>query len=548
MQNSELTVMQHRLAEISFETSKPYANPFKDVTVHAEVTEPDGVKRNVPGFWAGGGIWRVRLASSKVGAHAWRIVCSDEGNADLHGREGIVHVTPYTGDNPLYIHGPLKRNPGARYPVHADGTPFLWLGDTWWMGLTKRLQWPGEFDALARDRKEKGFTVVQIVAGLYPDMGAFDERGANEAGYPWDEGFQSINPEYFDAADRRLIGLAEAGLMPAIVGCWGYYAELAGEDTVRRHWEYLIARYAALPVVWCTAGEALMPYYLNPPFQDDAEKEQFRSGMRRYWTDLIQHMRAYDPYERIITIHPTWPDASRDMVDDPTLIDLDWLQTGHGSFQAYDGAARQVVRSREMDPPLPVLNSEPNYEGIMNTNYHDTIRFVFWSNMLSGACGHTYGANGIWQMNGTQVPYGPSPHGASWGDTPWTEAYKLPGSAQVGYGKQLFAKYRWWEFAPHPEWVEEAKQVREGNWMAFYASGIPGEVRVFFLPLLGGGAVGDALIRELEPDVAYKAYYLDPVTGKEHDAGDVVPDSDGCWRSPRMSWMQDWVLVLERKE
>jgi len=25
---------------------------------------------------------------------------------------------------------------------HSDGTPFLWLGDTWWMGLTTRLDWP----------------------------------------------------------------------------------------------------------------------------------------------------------------------------------------------------------------------------------------------------------------------------------------------------------------------------------------------------------------------------------------------------------------------
>ena len=54
--------------------------------------------------------------------------------------------------------------------------PFFWLGDTWWMGLTKRLLWPEGFKLLTADRVKKGFTVIQIVAGLYPDMVPFDSR------------------------------------------------------------------------------------------------------------------------------------------------------------------------------------------------------------------------------------------------------------------------------------------------------------------------------------------------------------------------------------
>ena len=64
--------------------------------------------------------------------------------------------------------------------VHRDGEPFYWMGDTWWMGLTTRLDWPAGFHALTVDRVEKGFSVIQIVAGLYPDMDPFDERGAND--------------------------------------------------------------------------------------------------------------------------------------------------------------------------------------------------------------------------------------------------------------------------------------------------------------------------------------------------------------------------------
>jgi len=39
------------------------------------------------------------------------------------------------------------------------------------MGLCKRLKWPEGFETLLADRVRKGFSVIQIIAGLYPDMG-----------------------------------------------------------------------------------------------------------------------------------------------------------------------------------------------------------------------------------------------------------------------------------------------------------------------------------------------------------------------------------------
>jgi hypothetical protein len=59
---------------------------------------------------------------------------------------------------------------------------------------------------LAEDRKRKGFNVVQIVAGLYPDMHPFDPRGANEAGFPWEE----------KKASRR------ASSAPGVISCLGW--------------------------------------------------------------------------------------------------------------------------------------------------------------------------------------------------------------------------------------------------------------------------------------------------------------------------------------
>ena len=39
----------------------------------------------------------------------------------------------------------VRLAPDGRHFEHADGTPFLWFADTWWMGLTQRLRWPDDF-------------------------------------------------------------------------------------------------------------------------------------------------------------------------------------------------------------------------------------------------------------------------------------------------------------------------------------------------------------------------------------------------------------------
>jgi hypothetical protein len=441
----------------------------------------------------------------------------------------------------LQEHGRLRRAAGRTYLEHEDGTPFLWLGDTWWMALCRRLDWPAGFRALTADRVAKGFTVAQIVAGLYPDMPPFDERGANEAGYPWESGFARINPSYFDMADLRLMYLIEAGIVPCIVGSWGFYMDFAGPEVLRRHWRYLIARYGAYPVVWCAAGEALMHYYLG---RDQIEDEEARlARLRARWSELVRHIRDTDPFANPVTIHPTR--YGHDQVDDPALLDVDMLQTGHSGYPTLSRTVAILEESMAHVPALPVLVAEANYEGIIESSREEMQRFIFWSCMLSGAAGHTYGANGLWQVNGRDQPYGPSPHGTSWGDVPWDQAYQLPGSRQLGMGKRLLERYAWWSFEAHPEWVTPHQTPQ--NRMSCYAAGIPELVRVCYIPAeacweLHGGRLR---IGQLEPGMPYRATYFDPKRSVEHEIGTVEGDAECCWVPPKPPIFQDWVLVLE---
>ena len=77
--------------------------------------------------------------------------------------------------------------------------------------------------------------------------------------------------------------------------------------------------------------------------------------------------------------------------------------------------------------------------------------------MLVGAAGYSYGANGIWQVDRSDVLYGSSPHGPSWGGRPWNEAISFLGSAHVGVGKRILERFEWRRFEPHAEWADPAQ-------------------------------------------------------------------------------------------
>jgi hypothetical protein len=518
--------------EWSYTSGKQYSDPFNQVDVDVIVTTPSGQEEHLPAFWGGGDVWRVRFAPPAPGLYQIKSICTDTNNRDLHGQTMTLRVEQYAGENTHYKHGALRIAADKRHFEHADGTPFFWLGDTWWMGLCKRMSWPDDFQTLTADRLEKGFTIVQIVAGLYPDMEPFDERGANEAGFPWDREYKSINPAYFDMADVRIQHLSDHGLAACIVGFWGYFIPRMGMAKVKQHWRYLIARWSAYPVMWCLAGEGTMPYYLSKTKAEDAETQ--KHGL----TELARYVRASDPRKHPITIHPS--SSARLCVDDPSVLDFDMLQTGHSDRESVPNTIETVNGSLAADPKMPVLIGEVCYEGIQEASRQEVQRFIFWSAILSGNGGHTYGANGIWQVNTREKPYGLSPHGHSWGGPPWDVAAELPGSGQIGLAKRLLTRYSWWKLKAQPDWIEP-RWSKQNYWRAFAAE-IPEEAVFVYLP----SAFAPGTFHHLNAG-SYRAFFFNPTNGVETEIGAITPDANGSWKIAEVPIFQDWVVVLEKK-
>jgi hypothetical protein len=544
------------ILEWTVESHRSYADPFNDVDVDAIFRRVGSSDRwRVPAFWKAGNQWTIRFAAPKPGEYSYSLESTDRTNPDLNGRAGRVQISAYEGSNALLKHGPFKVSENKRHFEHADGTPFYWLGDTWWTGMSDRLSWEG-FQRLTADRKAKGFTVVQFVAGLVPgyeELSPVDPGFSNEGGAVWDAKFERINPRYFDYADRRIRHLIDAGIAPAIVGAWGDSLPTMGVDKLKKHWRYVVARYGAYPVFWIVGGEVFDP----PAAVASTLPAGFDRSHLGQWSEIARYLRTIDPYHHPVSIHEVSPDHLP--LQEEALTDFKFFQPAHfgwGSIavevaQLTAHYARESVRK-------PLVIGEIGYETLGKQHYEDFQRTAFWLGMLNGAAGHSYGANGTWEAYTSDKPL----HRKKWSFLTWEEGMQLPGSYQVGLGSKLLRKFPWWRFAPEPEWIyprgttffeprEEAPDrfqmsligewsstedgtrprsewsERNGNFRLPYAAGIAGEVRIVYLPFFGLISPAAPTIFALEEGVRYRAYYWEPSSGIEIDLGAVQRPQPG---------------------
>lgn len=530
----------YKVVEWSYTSDEQYENPFKEVDITAHVILPDGNRFDLPGFWAGGKTWKFRYASGLVGKHQFTTSCSDESNPGLHNQSGTILVSGYLGDNPLYKNGPLKISQNRRHFVHQDGTPFFWLADSWWHAMTSRFKWPGDFKELTADRKRKGFSVIQFAVGFPCDIAPFDKRGQNEAGDPWDSDLTSINPAYFDLADKRIEHLLEQGMVPNIVGLWGYYMKFLGVDIVQKHWDYLIARYGAYPVTWTLCGESTLAYYTDLAEHWDFYKDEFR----RKWSEVAWHVQASDPFDRLLTVHPgPGIHDGKPPIYDMDALDFIMLQSGHEGYHTIPKAKEFVSRYMKEYPNQPIMHGEVCFEGMHGGGSGQKVqRILFWSDILSGTSGFCYGVEGIWQFNTKQQPFGLSPTGNNWGNVPWDVAAQYPGSTQLGIGKNILENFEWWKLEPNQDWVE---QSGSDDVFKTYVAGIGEDLRIAYLYRFVS-RYRSVTISGLTQNTKYRAIYYDPITGDSYDQGILLANSDGKIAAPPNPIMQDWVLVLEK--
>ena len=514
--------------ELPFTAAQTYANPYADVTLTVTFTGPDGTTIARPAFWDGGSRWAVRFAPTAVGDWQWRSVCSASDDAGLHDRSGALACRPATGDLPVCRHGFLRLSPDRRYFVHADGTPFFWLGDTHWqMPDTERLDacnhpahaggpcpHGGQFHHVVADRRARGFTVYQT----YP---------ASTSPHWWTTPYTQLNPERFRRVfDVQMDHLAAQGFVIAL-GCGHYQDALRLPETeLCRFARYLVARYGAHPVVWITCQEANAP--------DTMRDRAFNRWAS--WLAVARAIAAADGYGHPHSAHQWVLDvATRPFGPEPWHT---WfaLQGGHRGSGLTPQARYQGYYNYQ--PRRPVLETEAMYELVDcgGLNSTDDARHSVWKALLCGCTGYTYGAAGIWALKWDEA------------DTRWTKynhaiaawhaGLALPGAAQMTLLKAFFTALPWPALTPRfadPAWATWADAERcalatDGN-------------RLYLAYCYGDTAAGT--LRGLARDATYTARWFDPRTGGETVIAAALRAPAGEWAVPEKP-AGDWVLRVER--
>jgi hypothetical protein len=566
-----LNVPQWAVYELLLQSAREVGDPLRDVRVQVSFTGPGGTARSVEAFWDGDGTWRARFCPTATGRWRYRTVCSDPANTGLHDRSGGFEcwgprtrgalearlggrapgagTEPSAGDeNPLYRHGPPRLSPDRHSLIHADGTPFFWLGDTAWNGAMRSEE--AGWERYLADRRAKGFSVLQVV--MTPFRAALADREGRVA-FTGVERI-AIDPVFFQRMDHRLTAANRRGLVVAPVLLWAIRGEqnpghFLPEEQAILLARYMVARYGAHHVIWILGGDGDYRGAGRGAVSDDPVNRRAAPRLPCRYSSAAERWRRIgravfgDRRDRLATMHPAGLHWIADEFREEPWYDLIGYQSGHGDAESHLRWLCEGPPSQEWkrDPPRPIINLEPNYEAHLAyqsrrpIDPHMVRRAAYWSLLVSPTAGVTYGHHGVWWWSdGREIPLD---HPQSGEAPPWHEAMEAPGSADMHRLREFFDSIPWRRLRPAPELLAEQPGVAAAERFIAAARTEEGDIAVLYVS-------EDRTVR-LRVDVAggMLAAWFDPRTGVRQPAESPVPDGSGTitFTTPAPG---DWVLLL----
>lgn len=425
--------------EQALTSARAYANPYAEVTLQVTYRGPGGRTMHTYGFWDGGNTFRLRCAFPVAGKWRWETSCSDAKDTGLHEQHGTVEVVAYRGTNPLYRHGFLKVSDDCRFLAHADGTPFLWMGDTAWAGPMRASD--EEWEAYLADRASKHFSLVQVAPASHW-AGETDRQGAR----PFtDETCRQWNPAYWQVFEHKVERANEQGLVVLLVGLM---------EPVSRYPEAAATCLFARNIVARLYGNFMI---FSPSFDSPVMPLADEVGRATREATAVH----------LITQHPGTPwnqptPTFSDQYYDQPYLDIAAVQTGHNAGHL-DWCARNALewplQLYRHEPHKPVINLEAMYDAQgMNGWRAVDARSLGWRSWLSGAMGYTYGAGDV-------PPKSPKGGGVLWRWVTdpakydyWAKALQWDSSFQMGYLADFLRGLEWWRLQPAPELIRNQSE------------------------------------------------------------------------------------------
>jgi hypothetical protein len=466
--------------------------------------------------------------------------------------------------SPWQKHGKLEVSSNGHYIQHADGSPFLWIGDTGW-GMFQQLT-REEVNQYLDSRQSLGFTVIQAVAHWSPHGGGLNrspDNAANayghrpftgEAKYPNTSqpllvkggGLHSPN-DYWDHADYIIEAVKKRSMYLALLPCWA--AQLitgTGEYTseeAKSYGTFLGKRYGKEPnIIWVLGGDTkaqIAAYDKNQKYSEYDYRNIYRAmaegivlgvtGQNPAWNE--KHP-AWD--EVFFTYHPNGdaPYGSSQWFHQDAWQDANGVEVWKEVHDVY----RTMLDDYQLSNPVkPSLFLEGSYE--FGSYRHECgwvtpvrVRRQFYHTFFAGGAGHTYGAGPIWAMRGNEGDY-------NCGYT-WQQALDFPAAAQVAViAKKFLAEHKWNEWLPNGNVISG---VGEGESLKTAVTTVSNDMALVYFSNNSHCRVHNVLNKEAE------LYWFYPRNGQKEMALS-LKENESRIMVPPSKW-EDAILVLRAVE
>lgn len=442
-----------------------------------------------------------------------------------------------------FSHGDLQVSPDGHFLVHADGTPFFYLGDTCWELFHRMTR--EEAEKYLENRRARRFTVIQAVAlselnGLKTSnaYGDLPLVGLDPTKPDVTEGSRAndfIAYDYWDHVDWIIDKAAEKGLYIGLLPTWG--------DKVLKRW-------GNSPVIFDSLNAAVYGNWISERYQDkpniiwilggDRAPEFDGVDYKPIWRAMAKAIKDVDS-RHLMTYHTWGKTSTSQWFQNDEWLDFNMLQSGH--YQHDYPNWQQITHDYHLEPAKPCFDGEPNYEDIPVAGNPDNGWFNAWDarkaayrSLFAGAFGHTYGCNDIWQL------WLPGRTSSMHPRTPWPVAMQLPGAYQMTHVRALMESRPMLERVPDQSLIVSDNPVNAGHIRATRARN--GSYAMIYLPRGGkitvdlGKLTGNCVI----------AWWFNPVNGTVVRIGEFTDKTETEFKTSFNGPENDRVLVLDDAE
>lgn len=257
-------------------------NPFTEVRF-AAVFDNGRKKIEVPGFYDGDGVYRVRFMPDTEGSWRYR---TESNRWELTGKTGALEVGKPAAGN----HGPVRVHNTYHF-AYEDGTPYRQIGTTIynWTDAPAEVQ-----EETLRTLADSPFNKIRML--LTPQKSSYRKSFAPplwpyEGKAPQDWDFTRFNPAYFRHLEKRIAQLGAQGVEADLIlfnpyGRWGFETMSAANDDL--FVRYVVARFAAYRNVWWSLAN---------------EYDFLETKTEADWDRLGALVRQCDPFNHLRSIH-----------------------------------------------------------------------------------------------------------------------------------------------------------------------------------------------------------------------------------------------------